>query len=142
MKNIIILCGAFLFLLTSNEVKSQSNKQKELTIAHPKNNQKVRGTYKIYGGSQPNSVVKLSINSTYYKTNNNNGTKITKGEGPLKKMNRTYSIKSDRNGTWKLENIDLTNRGGYEETFIIKATDDKETKTIMVYDKTRPVLID
>lgn len=142
MKNIIILCGAFLLFSANSEIKSQTSKQKELTIAYPKNNQKVRGTYKIYGSSQPNSVVKLTINSTYYKTNNNNGTKITKGEGPLKKMNRTYSLKTDRYGAWKLENIDLTNRGGYEETFIIKATDDKETKTIMVYDKTRPVLID
>lgn len=82
MKHILILCGAFLFLLTGNEAKSQNKKRKEVTIVYPKNNQKVRGAYKIYGGSEPNAVVKLSIVSTYYKTNNNNGTKITKGEGP------------------------------------------------------------
>lgn len=141
MKNIIILCGAFLLLLTSNEVRSQSNKQKELTITYPKNNQKVRGTYKIYGGSEPNTVIKLTIISTYYKTNNNNGTKITKGEGPLKRLNRTYTLKSNRYGTWKIENIDLIN-AGYEESFVIKASDGKTTQSITVYDRTRPVLID
>ncbi len=141
MKYIIILCGVFLFFLTSTEVRSQNKKRKEVTIVYPKNNQKVRGTYKIYGGSEPNTVVKLSIISTYYKTNNNNGTKITKGEGPLKRLNRTYSLKTDRYGTWKIENIDLTN-AGYEESFVIKASDGKTAKTITVYDNTRPVLID
>ncbi|KFC20330.1 hypothetical protein IO90_14245 [Chryseobacterium sp. FH1] len=47
MKNIIILCGAFLFLITNNEVKSQSKKQKDVTIVYPKNNQKVRGAHII-----------------------------------------------------------------------------------------------
>ncbi|WP_241282875.1 hypothetical protein [Chryseobacterium timonianum] len=141
MKNIIILCGAFLLLLTSNEVKSQSRKQKEVTIVYPKNNQKVRGAYKIYGGSEPNAVIKLTIISNYYKTNNNNGTKITKGEGPLKRLNRTYTLKSDRYGTWKIENIDLTN-AGYEESFVIKASDGKKAQSIIVYDRTRPVLMD
>lgn len=141
MKYIIILCVAFLCLLISNEAKSQNKKQKEVTIVYPKNNQKVRGTYKIYGGSEPNAVVKLTIISTYYKTNNNNGTKITKGEGPLKRLNRTYSLKADRHGTWKIENIELTN-AGYEESFVIKASDGKTAKAITVYDKIRPVLID
>lgn len=141
MKNIIILCGAFLLLVTSNEIKSQSKKQKEITIVYPKNNQKVRGAYKIYGGSEPNAVIKLTIISTYYKSNNNNGTKITKGEGPLKRLNRTYSLKTDRYGNWKIENIDLTN-AGYEESFVIKASDGKTAQSIMVYDRTRPVLID
>lgn len=141
MKNIIILCGAFLFLITCNEVQSQSKKQKEVTIVYPKNNQEVRGAYRIDGGSEPNAVIKLTIISTYYKTNNNNGTKIAKGEGPLKRLNRTYSLKSNRYGTWKIENIELTN-AGFEESFVIKASDGKTAQSITVYDRTRPVLID
>lgn len=141
MKKLLILCCILLINITTNQAKGQSNKQKELTITYPKNNQKVRGTYKIYGGSEPNTVIKLTIISTYYKTNNNNGTKITKGEGPLKRLNRTYTLKSDRYGTWKIENIDLTN-AGYEESFVIKASDGKIAQSITVYDRTRPVLID
>lgn len=113
----------------------------DVSITFPKNNQKVRGEYKIYGKAKPGSAVELHISSTYYKTARDNRQKISKGAGPLNRMNRKFRLTADRSGNWLLKSIELLN-AGWEETFTIKATADKKTVSIRVYDNTRPVAID
>lgn len=112
-----------------------------LSILFPKNNQKVRGEYKIYGKAKPGSVVQLHITSSYYKTARDHRQRISKGAGPVNRMNRKYSITADRRGNWTLKNIELLN-AGWEESFTIKATADKKTVSIQVYDNTHPIAID
>lgn len=112
----------------------------ELSILFPKNNQKVRGEYQIYGKAKPGSMVALQISSTYFKTKRE-GEKITRGEGPIARMNRKFSVTADRNGRWMLKSIELLN-AGWEETFFITATADKKKVSIRVYDNTRPVRMD
>lgn len=109
-----------------------------LSILSPKHNQKVRGEYKIHGKAAPGAVVKLHISSTYYKTAHDNNERISKGVGPLNRMNRKFSLTADRSGNWVLKNIELTN-AGWEENFIIKASVGDQTVTVKVYDNTRPV---
>ena len=110
----------------------------KLSILAPKNNQKVRGEYKIYGKATPGAVVKLHISSTYYKTAHDSQERISKGAGPFNRMNRKFSLTADRSGTWILKNIELTNPG-WEEHFTIKASVGDQTVTVKVYDNTRPV---
>ncbi len=112
-----------------------------LLIIFPKNNQKVRGDYKIYGKAKPGAEVKLLITSTYYKTAHNNGERISKGEGPVNRMNRKFTITADRSGTWLLKSIELRN-AGWEETFIIKATSEGRSVSIVVSDNVHPQNID
>lgn len=110
----------------------------KLSILAPKNNQKIRGEYKIYGKATPGAVVKLHISSTYYKTTHDSQERISKGAGPFNRMNRKFSLTADRSGTWILKNIELTNPG-WEEHFTIKASVGDQTVTVKVYDNTRPV---
>ena len=113
----------------------------QLSITFPKNNQKVRGDYKIYGKATPGTPVKLTVTSKYFKTAHDNHERISKGEGPLNRMNRKFTLTTDRNGTWMLKSIEFRN-AGWEESFTIKATADGKTVTVNVYDNTRPVNID
>ncbi|MCG2618140.1 hypothetical protein LZZ85_27805 [Terrimonas sp. NA20] len=148
-----ILAGFLLFNLSNdsnnpadeamsvNLTREKAVPAPELSISFPKNNQKVRGAYKIYGKAKPGSVVELHVSSSYFKTTRDERKKIAKGEGPVARMNRKFSLKADRNGTWLLKEIELLN-AGWEETFIIKATADKKSVSIRVYDNTRPVRID
>ena len=147
----VLLLIAGLLLAGSNSVeecRTDSNlaipgveKDKELSILFPKNNQKVRGEYKIYGKAKPGAVVVLHISSTYYKTARDGRQKVSKGEGPINRMNRKFSITADRSGNWILKKIELWN-AGWEESFIIKATSDNKTVSIRVFDNTHPVAID
>jgi hypothetical protein len=149
-----ILAGFLLFNLNGSDDNSfteeantvnltieAADPAQELSISFPKNNQKVRGTYKIYGKAKPGTVVELHVSSSYFKTTGDDRKKIAKGEGPIARMNRKFSLKADRNGTWLLKEIELLN-AGWEETFIIRATADKKSVSIRVYDNTRPVRID
>lgn len=121
-----------------NQLNVTSNPPAQLSILYPKNNQKVRGEYKIYGKAKPGDVVKLHISSVYYKTTHDNQERISKGTGPLNRMNRKFTLTADRSGNWVLKNIDLTN-AGWEENFTIKASVNDKTITVKVYDNTRPV---
>ena len=112
-----------------------------ISISFPKNNQKVRGKYKIYGKAKPGSVVQLHISSTYFKTARDSRQRVSKGAGPIIRMNRKFSLTADRSGNWLLKEIELLN-AGWEETFTINATADKKTVSIQVYDNTHPVAID
>lgn len=141
---ILISC---LFFTGSNNTPVESyntvqvQKGTDLSIIFPKNNQKVRGEYKVYGKAKPGSVVVLHISSTYYKTARDNRQRISKGEGPVSRMNRKFSLTADRSGNWMLKSIQLWN-AGWEENFIIKATADKKTVSIRVYDNTHPIAMD
>lgn len=118
-----------------------SEKASTLSILFPKNNQKVRGEYKIYGKATPGASVKLAITSKYFKTAHDNQDRISQGEGPISRMNRKFILTADRSGNWILKNIELRN-AGWEETFTIKATSEEKTITINVYDKVHPVRMD
>lgn len=122
-------------------VAYDNQKGTELSILFPKNNQKVRGEYKVYGKAKPGAVVVLHVSSSYYKTAHDNRQKISKGAGPLARMNRKFSITADRNGNWIHKKIELLN-AGWEETFTIKATSDKKAVSVIVYDNTHPIAID
>ena len=152
--NVFILISCFLVGLTgvnpnnkpveiipAKEINMPTVPAPELSILFPKNNQKVRGEYKIYGKAKPGSVVHLKVSSTYFKTTRNEGKKIAKGEGPIARMNRKFSLTADRNGRWLLKSIELLN-AGWEETFVITATSDKKSVSVRVYDDTRPVRMD
>lgn len=112
-----------------------------LSIIFPKNKQKVRGDYKVYGKAKPGAVVKLHITSTYFKTAHDNQERIFKGEGPIQRMNRKFTLTADRNGNWLLKNINLQNTG-WEENFTIKVTSEDQTVSIMVIDDRHPINID
>lgn len=113
-----------------------------LEIYFPKNNQKVRGRYSIYGYADPYAKVKVQITSTYYeKVADPQKETISKGKGPINRINRTYPLTANKIGYWELKNIDLTNRN-WEENFTIKAIVDGRTAIIRVYDDTHPVVID
>jgi hypothetical protein len=122
-------------------IEEKENPAPELSITFPKNNQKVRGEYNIYGKAKPGSIVELHISSSYFKTARDNWQRVSKGEGPINRMNRKFSLTADRSGNWILKSIELRN-AGWEESFTIKATADKKTVTIRVYDNTHPVAID
>ena len=113
----------------------------QVSITYPKNNQKVRGDYKIYGKAKPGTIVKLTVISSYFKTAHDNRNRISQGEGPIKRMNRKFTITSDRSGNWLLKSIELRN-AGWEETFTITATSDDKTTSIIVFDKVHPLSID
>lgn len=116
--------------------------QPRLQIYFPKNGQKVRGRYSIYGYTEPNAKLKVQITSSYYeKLVDPQKETINKGKGPLNRLNRTYPLTANKIGYWELKNIDLTNRN-WEESFTIKAIVDGRTATIRVYDDTHPVVID
>ncbi|QEC42589.1 hypothetical protein [Pseudobacter ginsenosidimutans] len=125
----------------SSLVLAGIEKNRELSILFPKNNQKVRGEYKVYGKARPGSVVVLHISSTYYKTARDSRQKVSKGAGPINRMNRKFKLTADRSGNWILKNIELWN-AGWEENFTIKATAENKTVSIRVYDNTHPVAID
>jgi len=127
--------------ISSEEIIEKSNPAAALSILFPKNNQKVRGEYKIYGKARPGAKVELHISSTYFKTARDERQKISKGEGPINRMNRKFSLTADRSGTWVLKSIELLN-AGWEESFVIKATADKKSVSVRVYDNTRPVRMD
>jgi len=117
-------------------------KAPRLEIYSPKNNQKVRGRYAIYGYAEPYAKVKVHITSTYYeKLVNQQKETITKGKGPIDRINRTYPVTANKIGYWQINDIDLTNRN-WEENFTIKAIVDGRTVTVRVYDNTHPVVID
>lgn len=118
-----------------------SEKASALSILFPKNNQKVRGEYKIYGKATPGASVKLVITSKYYKTAYDNQERISKGEGPINRMNRKFTLTADRSGNWILKDIELRN-AGWEESFTIKVTSEERSVTINVYDKVHPVRMD
>ncbi len=111
-----------------------------ISIIYPKHDQKVRGDIKIYGKAKPGATVKLKVTSTYFKKAYQ-GEKISKGEGPLKRLNRSFTLTADRNGSWILKNINLTN-AGWEENFTIKASADGMAVSVNVYDHTKPINID
>ena len=113
----------------------------QLTITYPKNNQKVRGNYKIYGMAKPGAIVKLQITSSYFKTATDSRQKISKGDGPIKRMNRQYTLTANRTGYWMIENIELRN-SRWEENFTITATSEGTTVTTNVFDHTHPMNID
>lgn len=147
----ILIIAAYIFsgslVLVSQEplmenIQSAQAKppQAPVTIVYPKDNQKVRGEIKIYGKAKPGAIVKLQVTSTYYKKEYRQE-KLYKGEGPFKRMNRTFSITADRSGTWMLKKIDLTN-AGFEENFIIRANSGGKVVSVNVYDDTKPVRID
>ncbi len=146
--NVFILISCFLFAGGGNagnieppDITILFDNSPALSILFPKNNQKVRGEYKIYGKAKPGSVVQLHITSTYYKTARDSRQRVSKGTGPVARMNRKFSITADRRGNWILKNIELWN-AGWEESFTIKATADKKTVSIQVYDNTHPIAID
>lgn len=142
--NVLLLISYLLFAGSNNAESSSpvtNQKGTELSILFPRNNQKVRGEYKIYGKAKPGSVVVLHISSSYYKTAHDNRQKISKGQGPIKRMNRKFSLTADRSGNWILKNIELLN-AGWEEDFVIKASSDKNTVSIRVFDHTHPVAMD
>jgi ribosomal protein L31 len=116
-------------------------KASQVSIIYPKNNQKVRGEYKIYGKASPGATVKLTISSKYFKTAHDNQDRISKGEGPINRMNRKFTLTADRSGNWILKNIELRN-AGWEESFTIKVTSEERSVTINVYDKVHPVRMD
>ncbi|MEO6670085.1 MAG: hypothetical protein ABIN36_11455 [Ferruginibacter sp.] len=114
----------------------------QLSILKPSNNGKVRGLCTIYGKARAGSKVEVYISSQYFKTGHDNQERLSKGEGPISRMNRKFPLTTDRGGNWILREIDLTN-AGWEETFTIKVTsEDGNSKTIEVYDKTHPRNID
>ncbi|MET0462980.1 MAG: hypothetical protein ABW007_07495 [Chitinophagaceae bacterium] len=123
------------------EMIKEKDPAPELSISFPKNNQKVRGVYKIYGKAKPGAKVVLQVSSSYFKTTQDGRNRVAKGDGPLARMNRKFSLTADRNGTWILKEIELLN-AGWEETFTIKATVDNKSVTIRVYDNTHPVMMD
>lgn len=141
----VFLLISYLLFAGSNNIDNNRSveleKAAELSILFPKNNQKVRGEYKIYGKAKPGSVVVLHISSTYYKTARDNRQKISKGEGPINKMNRKFSLTADRSGNWVLKSITLWNTA-WEENFVIKATSDNKTVSIRVFDHTHPIAMD
>jgi ribosomal protein L31 len=152
--NAFILISCFLFtvkngaensrlagIASAQHIEKKGNPAAELSILFPKNNQKVRGEYKISGKAKPGSVVQLHISSTYFKTARDSRQKVSKGTGPINRMNRKFSITADRSGNWLLKKIELLN-AGWEETFTIEATSDKRTVSIRVYDNTHPMAID
>lgn len=145
--NVFILISCLLLTIQNGaenngpvEITS-ANAAAELSILFPKNNQKVRGEYKIYGKAKAGSIVELYISSTYFKTARDSRQRVSKGIGPINRMNRKFSIKADRSGNWILKNIELLN-AGWEESFTIKATADNKTVSIRVYDNTHPIAMD
>lgn len=151
--NILMILGCFILSINNITIAEEyvqpvngtsaiqtSRPAPGLSIIYPNHNQKVRGEIKIYGKARPGAFVKLQVSSTYFKKAYK-GEKISKGEGPLKRLNRTFSITTDRNGTWILKEINLTN-AGWEENFTIKATSEGKAVSVNVYDHTKPVNID
>jgi len=151
MKTLIISCILFGVLQTTPvkiKVKpeltqiQQTARAPRLQIYFPKNGQKVRGRYSIYGYAEPNAKLKIQITSTYYeKLYNNQKETISKGKGPINRINRTYPLTANKIGYWELKDIDLTNRN-WEEDFTIKAIVEGRTAAISVYDHTHPIVID
>lgn len=121
-------------------VKSASQPGATISITYPKHDQKVRGDVKIYGKAKPGAVVKLKISSTYFKKAYQ-GERVSKGEGPIKRLNRSFTLTADRSGNWILKNINLTN-AGWEENFTIKASAEGKAVSINVYDHTKGVRMD
>lgn len=127
--------------LEATQIK-RSVKAPRLEIYFPKNDQKVRGRYSIYGYAEPNATLKVHITSSYYeKLYNHQKETISKGNGPVQRINRVYPLTANKIGYWELKNVDLTNRN-WEEDFTIKAIVDGRTATVRVYDHTHPVIID
>ncbi|MFA4870714.1 MAG: hypothetical protein WC623_21135 [Pedobacter sp.] len=152
MKTLIIISYILFGVLQTTPVKikvkpevtqiQQANRIPRLQIYFPKNGQKVRGRYSIYGYTEPNMKLKVQITSTYYETlYNNQKETISKGKGPINRINRTYPLTANKIGYWELKDIDLTNRN-WEEDFTIKAIVEGRTATISVYDHTHPIVID
>jgi len=120
----------------------QANRVPRLQIYFPKNGQKVRGRYSIYGYAEPHAKLKIQLTSSYYeKLFDTRKETISKGKGPINRINRTYPLTANNIGYWELKDIDLTNRN-WEETFTIKAIVEGRTATISVYDNTHPIVID
>lgn len=149
--NRFLIAGFFLMGFVNFTINNSSNAIMESTeamqpqapviaITYPKHDQKVRGEIKIYGRAKPGAVVKLRITSTYFKKAYQ-GERILKGEGPIKRLNRSFTLTANRSGTWMLERINLTN-AGWEENFTIKASADGRAVSINVYDHSKPVNID
>lgn len=111
-----------------------------VTITYPKAYQHVRGEINIYGKAKPGAVVKLNITSTYFKKAYNQE-RITKGEGPIKRLNRKFTLKADKTGNWILKNVEFRN-AGWEEDYTIEATVDGKSVKVNVQDHTHPVAID
>ncbi|MFN0256983.1 hypothetical protein [Pedobacter ureilyticus] len=152
MKTLIIISCILFGVLQTTPVKikvkpevtqiQQANRIPRLQIYFPKNGQKVRGRYSIYGYTEPNMKLKVQITSTYYeKLYNNQKETISKGKGPINRINRSYPLTANSIGYWELKDIDLTNRN-WEEDFTIKAIVEGRTATISVYDHTHPIVID
>lgn len=141
-----VFASSFIFTVAAQTQRvltvkeSTKASQPAISISYPKQDQKVRGDIKIYGKAKPGAQVKLTITSTYFKKAYQ-GERISKGEGPLKRVNRNFTLTADRNGSWVLKNINLTN-AGWEENFTIKATAEGKSVSINVYDHTKPVNID
>lgn len=130
-------------LICSRQLESSrsSTSQQVLSILYPKNLQKVRGSYMISGRSEPHVSIEISVRSTYFKTKLENNNRITKGDGPINRINRTFKTKSDARGNWKVKEVELIN-AGWEEIFIITAVSGNHKNSIRVFDNTRPVAID
>lgn len=151
MKTLILITSIFFggLQIAPTKIKVQpttpiihSVKPPRLEIYFPKNNQKVRGRYAIYGYAEPNAQVKVQITSAYYeKLFNVQKETISKGKGPINRINRTYPITANKIGYWQINDIDLTNRN-WEENFTIKAIVEGRIVTVRVYDNTHPVVID
>lgn len=152
MKTLMIISWILFGVLQTTPVKikvepkvtqiQQANRVPRLQIYFPKNGQKVRGRYSIYGYAEPNAKLKIQITSTYYeKLVDTRKETISKGKGPINRINRTYPLTANNIGYWELKNIDLTNRN-WEEDFTIKAIVEGRTASISVYDHTHPIVID
>lgn len=144
MKSLITLLLLLLSTagLTLQAQDNKKNTSKEsLAILYPKNKQKVRGEYQISGKAKPGVVVKVQLRSSYYKKVYDSKERMVKGEGPIDRINRSYTVTADRAGRWKLKSEALYN-AGWEETYTIKATAEGKTVQLQVYDNTLPVRID
>lgn len=146
MKSLLIILVAMLGLASLTlQAQAQNPVQKtrkeQLSIAYPKNNQKVRGPYKVSGTAKPGTVVKVHISSAYFKIVYDRQQRKSKGAGPIARMNRTYTATTDRAGRWAITGIELWN-AGWEETYTINATANGASAEIKVYDNTLPVNID
>jgi len=144
MKTLIILL-LLIFSTVGVTLRAQDNKKntpkESLAILYPKNKQKVRGECLISGKAKPGAVVKVQLNSSYFKRVYDKRERMSKGDGPISRLNRSYKITAGRDGRWQLRTVDFLN-AGWEETYTIKATAEGKTVQIQVYDNTLPVRID
>ncbi len=116
----------------------------KLKIIAPADNKKVHGIVKVYGTAASGSDLEIKLTSVYYKMIRDGKGHASQGDGPVKRMNRKFKVKTSAAGRWAIADMELRNGYNWNETFTITATSVKyrNSVSVTVMDETRAGLID